>query len=270
MQDSNQVEMFYSSSQKVVIVTPCQNGRADDYAHLAAFLRRAPRAQVRELWRKLGQGVESALSLPGSGSGERGRPLWVSTNGLGVPWLHIRLDTSPKYYNHALWRMAPEKLRAMGVSPGSEAQRPLPGYGAAGQQLKHRPTSRAAHQLSDSLLAGATEDAGCGPSSPLRQLDLGGAESPGRPERRGSHAASLDDSRSVSSLTDDLYACSEQSTSLLRGCFSSCGLALLRRRRVPPWRRKKGRRPPGKDHLGGYTSCPQMAARRRDLLALAH
>jgi hypothetical protein len=25
-------------------------------------------------------------------------PLWVSTSGLAVPWLHLRLDARPKYY----------------------------------------------------------------------------------------------------------------------------------------------------------------------------
>eukprot|EP00873_Tetraselmis_striata_P010083 jgi/Tetstr1/430347/TSEL_001972.t1 len=278
-QDSNQVELFYSSSQRVVIVTPCQNGRADDYAHLAAFLRRGPRAQVRELWRRLGQGVEEKLAAGGDDScaspGMRPKPLWVSSNGLGVPWLHIRLDSAPKYYNHALWRMAPEKLRANGVSPVAEGPSARlgslpfgPAAAAAGQQLKHRPVSRGAQHTADGLL-GTDEPAA--PSSPLRMLDLG-AESPSRPVRRTSLAshASLDDSRSVSSLTDDLYACSEASTSFLQGCFSSCGLGILRRRRVPPWRRKKGRRAPSKDHSGAYAACPQMAARRRDLLALAH
>ena len=27
-------------------------------------------------------------------------PLWVSTAGLGVSWLHVRLDARPKYYRH--------------------------------------------------------------------------------------------------------------------------------------------------------------------------
>lgn len=27
-------------------------------------------------------------------------PIWLSTSGLGVYWLHVRLDTRPKYYNH--------------------------------------------------------------------------------------------------------------------------------------------------------------------------
>ena len=28
------------------------------------------------------------------------RRLWMSTEGSGVPWLHVRLDSRPKYYKH--------------------------------------------------------------------------------------------------------------------------------------------------------------------------
>ena len=28
-------------------------------------------------------------------------PLWLSTLGLGVAWVHIRLDRTPKYYQYA-------------------------------------------------------------------------------------------------------------------------------------------------------------------------
>jgi hypothetical protein len=32
------------------------------------------------------------------------QPLWLSTAGGGVDWLHIRLDDRPKYYRHMPWR----------------------------------------------------------------------------------------------------------------------------------------------------------------------
>ncbi len=28
------------------------------------------------------------------------RPTWLSTAGHGVAWLHVRLDTRPKYYRY--------------------------------------------------------------------------------------------------------------------------------------------------------------------------
>lgn len=61
------------------------------YAHLAAFVRRAPEAQKHALWKAVGDAVKRRI-------GER--PLWLSTAGLGVYWLHLRLDSRPKYYRH--------------------------------------------------------------------------------------------------------------------------------------------------------------------------
>jgi hypothetical protein len=79
------------------LVVPCNDGRAD-YAHLGAFLRTASRGQARALWRKAGETVERWLEEA------PGRPVWLSTSGLGVSWLHIRIDTRPKYYSHTPYR----------------------------------------------------------------------------------------------------------------------------------------------------------------------
>jgi hypothetical protein len=62
------------------------------YPHLARFVRRAPAAQQIELWSHLARALETRLSPA---------RLWVSTAGLGVDWLHVRLDSRPKYYRYA-------------------------------------------------------------------------------------------------------------------------------------------------------------------------
>ena len=36
--------------------------------------------------------------------------LWLSTAGLGVYWLHLRLDTRPKYYSFQPYRKPPAAL----------------------------------------------------------------------------------------------------------------------------------------------------------------
>jgi hypothetical protein len=68
-------------------------GLVDDsvYGHLGAFLRAAPREQVHALWACVAQTVVGALSQA---------PLWVSTAGGGVAWLHVRVEGSPTYYTH--------------------------------------------------------------------------------------------------------------------------------------------------------------------------
>lgn len=74
-----------------VLVVPCPVSRADAYAHLAAFVRRAPAAQIDHFWAKVGDAALARVS---------DAPTWISTAGMGVPWLHVRLDTTPKYYRH--------------------------------------------------------------------------------------------------------------------------------------------------------------------------
>lgn len=65
------------------------------YPHLAAFARAAPEPQQHALWRAVGAAVEAQLG---------DEPLWVSTSGLGVAWLHVRLDSRPKYYSYRPYR----------------------------------------------------------------------------------------------------------------------------------------------------------------------
>jgi hypothetical protein len=81
-----------------MLVVPAPRGPHEHYAHLAAFVRHAPAAQADALVRKLAAAIEARLSAA---------PLWVSTAGLGVSWLHLRLDSRPKYYRHEPYKRAP-------------------------------------------------------------------------------------------------------------------------------------------------------------------
>ncbi|MDJ0515663.1 MAG: hypothetical protein F6K22_25405 [Okeania sp. SIO2F4] len=65
------------------------------YSHLAAFIRHAPDPQKQALWRIVGQTVQQQIS---------DSPLWVSTAGGGVAWLHVRLDSRPKYYGYNVYK----------------------------------------------------------------------------------------------------------------------------------------------------------------------
>jgi len=69
------------------------------YAHVANFFRRAPPAQRDAQWRELGEAVRRRLE-----ASPPDRNVWVSTEGSGVYWLHMRLDPRPKYYHHAAFR----------------------------------------------------------------------------------------------------------------------------------------------------------------------
>lgn len=71
------------------LVVPNQLKEKACYAHLAIFLRDAPEQQIIDLWKKVANEFESKIN---------DKPIWLNTAGLGVPWLHIRIDTRPKYY----------------------------------------------------------------------------------------------------------------------------------------------------------------------------
>lgn len=86
---SEPVTVFPNIRHDAVLVAPCPRGPLDAYPHLAAFARRGPRSQQQAFWRRVGEAVRQRLS---------DRPLWVSTSGMGVYWLHVRLDDRPKYY----------------------------------------------------------------------------------------------------------------------------------------------------------------------------
>lgn len=85
------VVSFENLRGDAMLVVPSPRTDRDVYGHLAAFVRGAPREQVRSLWSVLGRNVAARLSRT---------PLWVSTAGGGVAWLHVRIDSRPKYYSY--------------------------------------------------------------------------------------------------------------------------------------------------------------------------
>ncbi len=69
-------------------------------AHLAAWARTAPDTEVHALWSTVATEVTAWWIRTDA-------PVWVSTSGLGVPWLHVRLDQRPKYVTHGPYRRWP-------------------------------------------------------------------------------------------------------------------------------------------------------------------
>ncbi len=91
------VATFPNLGGDALLVVPRSVGRPDSYAHLAHFVRRAPGEQVDALWVAVGDALEHWRREG------RGR-VWLSTSGLGVSWVHVRLDRRPKYYVHRPYR----------------------------------------------------------------------------------------------------------------------------------------------------------------------
>lgn len=86
---------FPNLGNDAVLVVPRSAARPQTYVHLATFVREAPVTQVHELWRVVSAAMEARLNAS---------PTWLSTAGMGVAWLHVRLDSRPKYYGFATYR----------------------------------------------------------------------------------------------------------------------------------------------------------------------
>ena len=97
----NSFKKYFSSQEQDIVTFPNLGKDAtlvvprplvsnSTYTHIANFVRQAPSLQQVKLWKTLGSVTQKNLGQ---------NPIWVSTSGLGVYWLHIRLDSYPKYYN---------------------------------------------------------------------------------------------------------------------------------------------------------------------------
>jgi hypothetical protein len=93
---SQAVATFANLGGDALLVAPAPRGPLAAYAHLARFARQAPASQQHALWQAVGAAVAQHLASA---------PLWLSTSGLGVAWLHVRLDEQPKYYTYAPYRV---------------------------------------------------------------------------------------------------------------------------------------------------------------------
>lgn len=94
-QPGREVVSFNNLGADAVLIVPCPISRSANYCHLGAFHRSAPVAQQHTFWIEVARTVMARLGS---------RPLWLSTAGGGVDWLHMRVDDRPKYYRHLPWR----------------------------------------------------------------------------------------------------------------------------------------------------------------------
>lgn len=88
---SNDVAVFNNLGNDARLIAPAPEGKDQNYSHIGVFTREAPEAQMHSLWQTVGRVTEESLSE---------KPIWLNTAGGGVAWLHVRLDSRPKYYRH--------------------------------------------------------------------------------------------------------------------------------------------------------------------------
>lgn len=89
------VVVFPNLGRDAIMVVPCPLVSPSSYGHLASFVREAPDSQWHALWRSVSEAMARRVGA---------RPVWLSTAGGGVSWLHVRLDDRPKYYGYGPYR----------------------------------------------------------------------------------------------------------------------------------------------------------------------
>ena len=93
--DDSAIVSFPNLGNNAMLIVPCPVGDAEVYGHLASCIRDAPESQLHQLWHCVAVAMEQRIS---------DRPVWLSTAGMGVSWLHVRLDDRPKYYGYSPYR----------------------------------------------------------------------------------------------------------------------------------------------------------------------
>ena len=82
---------FLNLGQDAILIVPYPNAPVSVYGHIGVFVREAPKSQIHALWQLVGSVMQRRVGI---------KPVWLSTAGAGVPWLHVRLDDRPKYYGY--------------------------------------------------------------------------------------------------------------------------------------------------------------------------
>ena len=90
------VSIFPNLGRDALLVSPKPTEDQKDFSHLANFVRNAEEEQIQFFWQEVGRALPQALHTE--------YPLWLNTSGLGVHWLHVRLDRRPKYYTYPAYR----------------------------------------------------------------------------------------------------------------------------------------------------------------------
>jgi len=87
---------FPNLGRDAILIAPCPSAPWSDYGHLASFLRNSRKPQQHLLWELVGAAMQRRISS---------KPVWLSTAGGGVAWLHVRMDNEPKYYCYPPYRI---------------------------------------------------------------------------------------------------------------------------------------------------------------------
>jgi hypothetical protein len=92
---------FPNLGRDATLISPLPQPNINDttYSHLSSFIRNAPKEQISQFWKLCAKTYIDELKYKHERYNEH-VGTWFSTNGMGVAWLHLRLDSVPKYYSY--------------------------------------------------------------------------------------------------------------------------------------------------------------------------
>jgi len=83
------VTSFLNISKSAMLVIPMPR-KGKIFTTLKDFMDNASEKQQQKFW--------NLVAVKAMEMNDRHGKVWISTHGLGVPYLHVRIDISPKYY----------------------------------------------------------------------------------------------------------------------------------------------------------------------------
>ena len=86
------VASFSSLHKNATLIIPIPQNEVSNYKNLKEFTNNSSSEQWEALWQKVGEKMEESL-LNANGASR-----WLSTSGLNVHYLHVRINNSPKHY----------------------------------------------------------------------------------------------------------------------------------------------------------------------------
>jgi hypothetical protein len=98
------VRSFKNLGRDATLVSPCflSGSALEEYIHIASFCRMKgteARRQALQLWSLSAAELERSLRAAAPET-----RFWLSTSGTGIGWLHVRIDSQPKYYTYQPYR----------------------------------------------------------------------------------------------------------------------------------------------------------------------
>ena len=86
------VVSFFNLSKDTKLVVPIPR-KNKNFTNIFYFMNNASETQKREFWKKVAKEARSML--------KENENIWISTHGLGVNYLHVRICNKPKYYGNS-------------------------------------------------------------------------------------------------------------------------------------------------------------------------